>query len=108
MNNVVTDQQPTRLVNAYHELSFTGSALNNGGTVVIREVATNSTGDNLRLSVAGQNVYEYSQVNYLALGDLAPSTIIGPARETKHILMVPRDTAYDDCGRVVAHLTPNA
>lgn len=60
----------------------------------ITEVREDLTGKTWTFEQPGHVGLEYTQVHNLRQGDLPPSAIIGPARETRHILMLPRDTAY--------------
>lgn len=88
-------------MNAHHELSFTGPALSNGGTVLIKEIRTDRSGDTLKLNSPAGLGLDYMRVSRTGNGDLPPSAVIGPARETRSILMLPRNSDYPPTERIV-------
>lgn len=93
-----------RVVNAVHNIRFTGSALANGGSVSItpinndaepREIGMHGGTDFQTRTVAADNVYVPPM--------LSASSMVGSARDSLTLIHLPRDTSYHHTGAVAVN-----
>lgn len=94
-----------RVVNAVHQLRFTGSALANGGTVTVTAINNEPEDDVIGATVGGVSISRpVDRDNAYIRPVLNSTSMVGSAREPITLIHLPRDTSYYSTSRNGANL----